>query len=68
MGINGIEKLHYGPRPSEAELRAQVNEEIPYVAGQGQFIIQKRHSRLRELMREYGYETAAPAVNTKVIY
>jgi len=56
MGINGIEKLHDGPRPSEAELRCQVNDEIPYVVGNGQFIIQKRHTRLRELMREHGYD------------
>ena len=60
MGINGIEKLHDGPKPSEAQLRRQVNEEIPWVVGQGSFIINKRRFRLRELMREHGYDDVVP--------
>lgn len=68
MGINGIEKLHPEPRPSEAQLRLQVNEEIPYVVGKGQATIQKRHTRLRALMKEYGYDDKTPGLNTKVIY
>lgn len=40
---------------TEAELRKQVEEEIPYVVGKGNDCIQRRSKRLKELFRRYGY-------------
>jgi len=42
-------------KKSEAELRKQVDKEIPYVIGEGKSSIQRRTSRLKQLMGIHGH-------------
>lgn len=44
------------------QIKAQVEEEIPYVVGQGTQCVQKRAKRQKELMKRHGHDVSA-AVN-----
>lgn len=44
---------------TEAELRKQVEEEIPYVVGKGSSCIQARAKRLKVLFQRHGYPTTS---------
>ena len=53
-------------RPTREELQAQVNEEIPYVVGDGKKCLNARTQRLRVLYRKYGYSITG-AANSKFV-
>jgi hypothetical protein len=53
----GIAKTPVETRPTKDQLIKRVNEEIPYVVGDGQGCIQRRAKRLKKLYAYYGIKT-----------